>query len=155
MIHRERCLVTGGAGLIGSTIADQLLAAGAAEVVVLDDLSGGKLSNLDRAMSSGRVRFIEGDIRDERLVRRLMTGIELVFHQAAIKILRCVEEPGVAMDVIAEGTFNIAQAAIGAGVRKVVAASSASVYGLAEEFPTPEHHHPYHNETFYGAAKAF
>lgn len=152
MIRGSRCLITGGAGFIGSTIADYLRHAGAAEIIVLDDLSTGKVSNL---AGIPRVRFAEGNIRDSRLVRKVMGGVDYVFHQAAIKILRCIAEPRLALEVLAEGSYEVAEAAMYAGVRKIVTASSASVYGLAGSFPTGEDHHPYFNETFYGAAKLF
>ncbi len=84
-----------------------------------------------------------------------MDGIDIVFHQAAIRITQCAEEPRLAFDVLAGGTFNVLEAAVAAGVSKVVAASSASVLGLAETFPTTEAHHPYNNRTIYGAAKTF
>jgi nucleoside-diphosphate-sugar epimerase len=155
MISGERCLVTGGSGQIGSTIVDQLLAADAAEVIVLDDLSRGQRANLNNALASGKVRFVEGDVRDRRLVTELMSGIDLVFHQAAVRITQCAAEPRLALEVMAGGTFEVIEAAADAGVRKVVAASTASVYGLAEEFPTSEGHHPYNNDTLYGAAKVF
>ena len=72
-----------------------------------------------------------------------------------MRITQCAEEPRLALEVLVNGTFNVLEAAVEAGVRKVVASSSASVYGLAEQFPTTERHHPYNNDTFYGAAKAF
>jgi UDP-glucose 4-epimerase len=84
-----------------------------------------------------------------------MDGIDVVFHQAAIRITQCEEEPRLALEVLVDGTYNVFEAAIQSNVRKVVAASSASVYGLAEVFPTDESHHPYRNDTLYGAAKAF
>jgi UDP-glucose 4-epimerase len=84
-----------------------------------------------------------------------MEGIDVVFHQAAIRITQCAEVPRLAVEVLVDGTFNVLEAAVQAGVKKVVAASSASVYGLAKTFPTPEQHHPYNNRTLYGAAKAF
>ena len=84
-----------------------------------------------------------------------MAGIDLVFHQAAIRITQCATEPRLALEVLVDGTYEVVEAAADAGVRKVVAASSASVYGLAEEFPTTEKHHPYDNDTLYGAAKTF
>jgi UDP-glucose 4-epimerase len=155
MIEGLRCLITGGGGTIGSTIADQLVAADAAEVVVLDNFVRGRRENLSGALETGRVRLVEGDIRDRDLVRSLMTGIDLVFHQAAIRITQCAEEPRLAVEVLVNGTYEVIEAAADAGVRKVVAASSASVYGLAERFPTPENHHPYDNDTLYGAAKTF
>ena len=155
MIKGQRCLVTGGAGTIGSTIVDQLVAADAAEIVVLDNFVRGRRENLAGALGSGKVRVVEGDIRDRGLVTDLMAGIDLVFHQAAIRITQCAEEPRLALEVLVDGTYEIVEAASDAGVRKVVAASSASVYGLAEQFPTSERHHPYANDTLYGAAKTF
>ncbi|MGW0657818.1 NAD-dependent epimerase/dehydratase family protein [Streptodolium elevatio] len=154
----SRCLVTGGAGTIGSTIADQLLDAGAREVVVLDDLTRGRRENLAYALDparEGRCRLVEGDIRDRALLADLMPGTDVVFHLAAIRITQCVEDPRLALEVLVDGTFDVLEAAQKAGVRKVVASSSASVYGLAEEFPTTEKHHPYDNDTIYGAAKLF
>jgi UDP-glucose 4-epimerase len=155
MIKGQRCLVTGGAGTIGSTIVDQLVAADAAEVIVLDNLVRGRRANLAGALEYGNVALVEGDIRDRELVTRLMAGVDLVFHQAAIRITQCATEPRLALEVLVDGTYEVVEAAADAGVRKVVAASSASVYGLAEQFPTPERQHPYDNDTLYGAAKTF
>ena len=155
MIEGSRCLVTGGAGTIGSTVVDQLVAAKAAEVVVLDNFVRGRRANLDAATRSGRVRVVEGDILDRELVRSLTTGMDLVFHLAAIRITQCAEEPRLALQVLVDGTYEVVEAAADLGVRKVVASSSASVYGQAVEFPTAEDHHPYANDTFYGAAKTF
>ena len=84
-----------------------------------------------------------------------MSGIDVVFHQAAIRITQCASEPRLALEVLVDGTYEIVEAAADAGVRKVVAASSASVYGLADQFPTTERQHPYANDTLYGAAKMF
>jgi UDP-glucose 4-epimerase len=151
----DRALITGGLGLVGSHIADRLVEQGAGEVIVLDDLSRGRRSNLAWAEANGGVRVVEGDIRDRGLVGRLAEGVDVVFHQAALRITRCAEEPRLAVDVLVNGTFNVLEAAVDARVRKVVAASSASVYGMAERFPTREDHHPYANDTIYGAAKAF
>ncbi len=151
----ERALITGGAGVVGSTLADQLVRAGAEEIVVLDNLVRGRRENLAWALANGNVRIVEGDIRDRALVGELTRGIDVVFHQAAIRITQCAEEPRLALEVLVDGTFNVLEAAAVEGVRKVVAASSASVYGLAEEFPTDERHHPYGNDTLYGAAKTF
>ncbi len=148
-------LVTGGAGTIGSTIVDQLLAAGAGEVRVLDNLVRGREGNLREVLDDPRLRLVVGDIRDVDLVNDLTAGCDLVFHQAAIRITQCAEEPRLALEVLVDGTFNVLDAAQRHHVAKVVAASSASAYGLAEEFPTTERHHPYNNDTFYGAAKTF
>ncbi len=151
----QRVLITGGAGLIGSHIADQLIPEGVEEIVILDNFTRGRRSNLAWAMLHGPVTLVEGDIRDKDLVHKLMEGIDVVFHQAAIRITQCAQEPRLALEVLVDGTFNVVEAAVAQGVKKVVAASSASVYGMAEEFPTTENHHPYHNRTIYGAAKVF
>jgi nucleoside-diphosphate-sugar epimerase len=155
MIAGKRALVTGGAGTIGSHVVDLLVERGAAEVVVLDNFVRGRRENLAGALASGRVRIVDGDIRDLATVRAATEGAGLVFHLAALRITQCAEQPRLANEVLVDGTFNVLEAAVEAGVAKVVASSSASVYGLAEEFPTTERHHPYHNDTFYGAAKAF
>lgn len=141
--------------MIGSHIADLLIREEAPEIIVIDNFVRGRRENLAWAMEHGRVRIVEGDIRDRALLREVMQGVDTVFHQAAIRITQCAEEPRLALEVLVDGTFNVLEAAVAAKVRKVVAASSASVYGLAEEFPTTERHHPYNNRTFYGAAKAF
>jgi UDP-glucose 4-epimerase len=153
----QRILVTGGAGTIGSHVVDECLAAGAAEVVVLDNFVRGRTENLAAATAAGgdRLQVVDGDLRDRALVDRLTAGTDVVFHLAAIRITQCAEEPRLALEVLVDGTYNVIEAAAEHGVRKVVASSSASVYGLAETFPTRENHHPYANDTFYGAAKAF
>jgi nucleoside-diphosphate-sugar epimerase len=153
VLLRERCLITGGAGVVGSTIADALLAGDVAEVVVLDNFTRGRHENLPA--DDARLTLVEGDIRDRQLLASCMDGIDTVFHQAAIRITQCAGEPRLALEVLADGTFNVLEAAVNARVRKVVAASSASVYGMAESFPTAENHHPYANRTIYGAAKVF
>jgi UDP-glucose 4-epimerase len=148
-------LVTGGAGTIGSTLVDQLLDAGAAHVDVLDNLVRGRRANLSDALATELVQLVEGDLRDRDLVHDLTRGKDLVFHQAAIRITQCAEEPRLALEVLVDGTFNVYEAAVEHNVDKVIAASSASVYGMAEDFPTKERHHHHNNDTFYGAAKSF
>jgi perosamine synthetase len=154
-LNGSRVLITGGAGLIGSHIADLLVSEDVKEIVVLDNFTRGRKQNLSSALESGRVTIVEGDVRDRRVVERALEGIDLVFHQAAIRITQCAEEPRLALEVLVNGTFNVVEAALKARVKKIVAASSASVYGLADEFPTSESQHPYHNRTLYGGAKAF
>jgi UDP-glucose 4-epimerase len=146
-------LVTGGAGLIGSHIVDRLIERGAGEIRVLDNLTRGRKENLHAAVARRPVLFIEGDVRDEATVRQAVEGCHYVFHQAALRITRCAERPRECIDVLVGGTFNVFEAAVNAGVRKIVYASSASVYGAADVFPTSELHHPYNNRTLYGAAK--
>ncbi len=146
-------LVTGGAGLIGSHIVDRLIDEGAGEVRVLDNLVRGCHDNLAVARARTPITFIQGDVRDRETVGRAVAGCDCVFHQAAIRITLCAEKPRDCMDVLVGGTFNVFEAAVAARVKKVVYASSASVYGGADVFPTDERHHPYNNRTLYGAAK--
>ncbi|MBV8882461.1 MAG: NAD-dependent epimerase/dehydratase family protein [Chroococcidiopsidaceae cyanobacterium CP_BM_RX_35] len=151
----DRILVTGGAGLVGSHITDQLAEQRTTEIIIFDNFWRGRRENLAGALAHDSVKIVEGDIRDRKLLTEVMQGVDLVFHQAAIRITQCAEEPRLALEVMADGTFNVLEAAVKAGVKKVVAASSASVYGMAEEFPTTESHHPYNNRTLYGATKTF
>ncbi|MEO0495459.1 MAG: NAD-dependent epimerase/dehydratase family protein [Actinomycetota bacterium] len=155
----EKILVTGGAGLIGSHIVDQLVAQQAdgtyGEVVIIDDFTRGRMANLATAVDTGNVTVVEGDITDPAQVTSVMDGVDLVFHLAAIRITHCAEDPRLAVDVLGNGTFNVIEAAQRADVAKIVASSTASIYGLAETFPTTEDHHPYNNRTLYGAIKVF
>ena len=150
-----RALVTGGVGLIGSHIVDELVKAGAREIVILDNFVRGRRENVAWAMENGPVTIVAGDIRNRALLDQLMPGIDIVFHMAAIRITQCADEPRLALEVLVDGTFNVIEAAVRAGVRKVVAASSASVDGAADVFPTREDHHAYGNRTIYGAANLF
>ncbi|MFJ4096242.1 NAD-dependent epimerase/dehydratase family protein [Kitasatospora sp. NPDC089913] len=158
-IEGSRCLVTGGAGTIGSTVVDQLIEGGAREVVVLDNFVRGREANLAYAREiagPGQLRVVDGDIRDRALLRELLDpGTDLLFHLAAIRITQCATEPRLALEIMVDGTFDVVEAAAEVGVGKVIASSTASVYGLADVFPTPETHHPYNNDTLYGAAKVF
>lgn len=155
MLRDKRIVITGGAGLIGSHIVDLLAHEGPREVVILDNFVRGRLDNLSQSRDKVPLTIVHGDICDTAILAKLFDGADIVFHQAAIRITQCAEEPRLAFDVLAGGTFNVLEAAVKAGVSKVVAASSASVLGLAESFPTTEQHHPYNNRTIYGAAKTF
>jgi len=151
----KRILVTGGAGFVGSHIVDLLVDAGCQDIVVIDNMIRGRPENLDDAMASGRVRLINGDIRDRNLMNEAIAGVDTVFHQAAMRITHCAAEPRMAMEVMVDATYDLLELCVREKVRKVVMASSASVYGMADEFPTTERQNPYGNRTLYGAAKAF
>lgn len=151
----QRVLVTGGAGFVGSHIVDLLVDAGCERIVVVDNMVRGRPANLSAALGSGVVELVEGDIRDHALMADLVAGCDTVFHQAALRITQCATEPDEAMSVMVDATYDLLQLCVAAKVGKVVMASSASIYGMAESFPTTEAHHPYGNRTLYGAAKSF
>jgi UDP-glucose 4-epimerase len=153
-LEGSRILITGGAGFVGSHITDELIEReGVREVILLDNLLRGSRRNVQDALGTGRVRLVEGDIRDCALLDRLLPGVDYVFHMAALRITRCAENPREALEVMYDGAFNVVEACVRHRVKKLVAASSASIYGTADLFPTQEDHHPYNNRTLYGAAK--
>lgn len=130
-----KALVTGGAGFIGSHLAEALTTLGA-EVVVLDDLSGGDRANLDGFFHG---RFVEGSILDQDAVADAMAGCSLVFHQAAMgSVPRSVEMPRTYQQVNIEGTLNVLEAARAAGVCRVMFAASSSAYGDTPTLPKVE-----------------
>lgn len=146
------CLVTGGAGFIGSTIVDQLVDAGAAEIRVLDNFVRGSWNNLESALGHENVKVTEGDIRNAALVDQLCNGADYVFHEAALRITRCAEAPREAVEVLIDGMLNLLESSVHHNVRKIIAASSASVYGEPSYLPIDENH-PFNNRTMYGAGK--
>lgn len=146
-----KVLVTGGAGLVGSHIADELVKEGA-HVIVYDSFIRGKMEHLDWARSHGHVEIVDADIRDREALREAMKGVSFVFHQAASWLRLCQSDPRLSLDVNIVGTFNVLEACVEAGVKKIVAASSSSVYGEGLYLPTDEKH-PFNNDLFYGASK--
>ncbi len=151
----KRVLVTGGAGFVGSHIIDLLCDEGCNEIVALDNMVRGRPENLRAAIARGPVRLVEGDVRDGKLMAELVGSSDIVFHQAALRITHCAAEPRLALEVMVDATFDLIELCIKHNIEKVIAASSASVYGMAEDFPTTERQHPYNNRTLYGAAKTF
>ena len=152
-IQGNSFLITGGAGLMGSHIADRLLAGGASRVVLLDNFVRGSMHNIAAVVKDPRVQLVKGDIRDLGLLMKLADGMDGIFHMAAIRITACAENPREAMEVMLNGTHNVLQTAVERKVGRLMYASSASIYGMADTFPTSESHHPYNNRTYYGAAK--
>lgn len=152
-IKGNRFLITGGTGLMGSHITDRLLEKGASEIILLDNFVRGSMHNVESALKDPRVRLVKGDIRDLDLLRELATGVDGVFHMAALRITACADNPREAMEVMLVGTHNVLQTVAEQKVGRLVYASSASVYGLADVFPTSENHHAFNNRTLYGTAK--
>ncbi len=146
-----KALVTGGAGFIGSNISAALLREGA-EVTILDDLSSGYAVNLEALPEA---HFIKGDIRDPETVARAMSGCEVIFHLAAsVGNKRSIDYPDEDTAINVNGTLTVLEAARAAGVRKIVAASSAGLYGELKTIPIDEGH-PIEPLTPYGVSKLY
>ncbi|QEW23427.1 UDP-glucose 4-epimerase (plasmid) [Paracoccaceae bacterium] len=154
-LQGARVLVTGGSGFVGSHIVDQLLDEHVERIVVVDNMVRGRPENLAEALQSSRVQLVQADIRDRAAMSRLVAGSDIVFHQAALRITHCASEPDEAMSVMVQATYGLLQDCVRHKVGRVVMASSASIYGSAPHFPTPESDPPYGNRTLYGAAKSF
>jgi len=151
-LSKNTALVTGGAGFVGSHLVDALITEGA-RVKVVDNLVRGGEANLTSARAQGQVEMISGDIRDPDIWKQALDGVDVVFHQAALRVNRCEENPPECWDVMVQATLGLLNACAEYQVKKVVIASSAIVYGKADTLPTPETHHLNHNSTWYGAAK--
>jgi UDP-glucose 4-epimerase len=151
-IKNSRILITGGAGNIGSHIADSCIKEGAKEIIIIDNLSRGSKENLEWAQKNGNIKLVEGDINNTKLLDSCFNGIDYVFHEAAIRITQCAQDPKLAHQVLIDGTFNVLDACVRHKVKKVIFASSASVYGEPDYLPIDEKH-PFNNKTYYGAGK--
>lgn len=154
MLKNANILVTGGAGFIGSHIVDQLLSEKVKSVIVLDNFVRGNKTNLYAAMHDKRVKLIEGDIRDKILVETIIKGVDVIFHEAALRHTQCTADPRLGHEVLADGTLNVFEAAAFHKVKKIVFASSASVYGNPKHLPMKEND-PFNDNTIYGAAKIY
>jgi len=153
-IKGKKLVVVGGAGLIGSHTVDHLLKEDIAEVVVYDNFVRGTHENLADALRDPRVRVYDvgGDIMQTDILQSAFQGADGVFHLSALWLLQCHEYPRTAFDVNVRGTFNVMEACVAKGVKRLVYSSSASVYGDAVEEPMTEDH-PFNNRNFYGATK--
>lgn len=153
-IKGKKLVLVGGAGLIGSHTIDQLLAEDVKEVLVYDNFVRGRVENLTNALKDPRVKIFDigGDILQTDILEAAFDGADGVFHFAALWLLQCHEFPRSAFDVNVRGTFNVMEACVKKGVKRLVYSSSASVYGDAVEEPMTEEH-PFNNKNFYGATK--
>jgi UDP-glucose 4-epimerase len=153
-IRGKNLLVIGGAGLIGSHCVEELLQEDIGQIRIYDNFFRGTQENLAAAMRDPRVRIFEagGDIAQTDVLDAAMKGIDGVFHLAALWLLQCHEFPRAAFDINVRGTFNVLEACVANGIKRLVYSSSASVYGDAVEEPMTEDH-PFNNKNFYGATK--
>jgi UDP-glucose 4-epimerase len=153
-IRGKKFVVIGGAGLIGSHTVDLLTQEDVGEIVIYDNFVRGTRENLKEALADPRVKIFEagGDICQSDILNAALKGADGVFHFAALWLLQCHEFPAAAFEVNIRGTFNVLDACVSQGVKRLVYSSSASVYGDAVEEPMTEEH-PFNNTNFYGATK--
>jgi len=153
-IQGKKILVIGGAGFIGSHVVAELLKTKVAQVVIYDNFTRGKYSNITQYLKDPRCIIYPngGDIRDIDVLDAAMKGIDGVIHLAAMWLLHCKDFPRTAFNVNIEGTFNVLEACVKNNIQRLVYSSSASVYGDASEVPMTETH-PFNNRNFYGATK--
>lgn len=154
-ISGSTILVTGGAGFIGSYLAEEILKYSPAKVIIVDNLIRGSFGNMKEFIDNPAVEFIEGDIKNESLLEKCISQSDYIFHMAALRINACAADPSDGFETMVRAPFTIAELARKYKIKKIIYSSSASVYGLAQHFPTPESDNPYDNQTFYGAAKLF
>lgn len=153
-MNGKKFVVVGGAGLIGSHTVDHLLKKDIKEVIIYDNFVRGVRENLNTAMQDPRVKIYDvgGDIMQTDILQSAFEGADGVFHLAALWLLQCHEYPRTAFDVNIRGTFNVMEACVAKGIKRLVYSSSASVYGDAVSEPMTEEH-PFNNKNFYGATK--
>lgn len=153
-LNGKKIVVVGGAGLIGSHTVDRLLKEDVKEVLIYDNFLRGSRENLNDALKDPRVKIYDvgGDVMQTDILQSAFEGADGVFHLAALWLLQCHEYPRSAFDVNVRGTFNVMEACLAKGVKRLVYSSSASVYGDAVREPMDEDH-PFNNQNFYGATK--
>lgn len=154
-ISGSTILVTGGAGFIGSYLTEEILKYSPAKVIIVDNLIRGNFENMKEFIDNPAVEFIEGDIKNESLIEKCISQSDYIFHMAALRINACAADPTDGFETMVRAPFIIAELARKYKIKKIIYSSSASVYGLAQHFPTPESDNPYDNQTFYGAVKLF
>ena len=152
-LDKQRILVTGGAGFVGSHVVDLLVESGCREIVVVDNMTTGRAENLISSIRSGNVRLVVDDIRNKPLMKKLCDGTDIVFHQAGLGELHCALEPRLALEVMVDAALNLLEQCVRSGVHKIVAASSASIYGSPAIRPISEDNCSHFNRTLQGSMK--
>ncbi len=153
-IKGKKILVIGGAGFIGSHVADKLLDEDVDQVIIYDNFVRGTVDNIEKATKDPRCKVFEvgGDILQIDILNAAMKECDMVVHLAALWLLQCYEYPRAAFETNIRGTFNVLEACRDNKIERLVYSSSASVYGDAIKIPMTEDH-PFNNRTFYGATK--
>ena len=153
-LDNKKVLVIGGAGFIGGFVVSELLKEKVKEVIIYDNFARGKMANINESLKDSRCYIYPtgGEVREIDILNDAMKDVDYVFHLAAMWLLHCKDYPRTAFDVNINGTFNVLEACIKNGIKKLIYSSSASVYGDAIEVPMTEDH-PFNNKNFYGATK--
>ncbi len=153
-IENKKVLVIGGGGFIGSHVVSELLKTDVGSVVIYDNFTRGKETNISNSIDDKRCTIYSngGDIRDVDVLNDAMKDVDFVVHLAAMWLLHCKDYPRTAFHVNIEGTFNVLEACVKNNIERLVYSSSASVYGDAVQVPMTEEH-PFNNKNFYGATK--
>ena len=153
-LTNKKVLVIGGAGFIGSHVVSELLKENVSQVIIYDNLTRGRSSNVEQSLKDPRCFFFPdgGDIRDIDVLNIAVSKVDAVVHLAAMWLLHSKEYPRTAFEVNIQGTFNVLEACVKNDIERLIFSSSASVYGDAIEIPMTEEH-PFNNRNFYGASK--
>ena len=147
----KKAIVTGGAGFIGSHLVEELLIQGI-QVISIDDYSGGKSENLEHLKSYVGFTEVRCDITDKTQLKKYFSGVDIVFHEAVSKMTLCLKDPQRDLEVNARGTLNLLELSRDYGIKKFIHASTGSVYGEAQYYPTDEDH-PVNPTSYYGVSK--
>jgi len=154
-IKGSTIFVSGGAGFVGSYVIEELLKYEPKKIRIIDNFIRGSEKNMENFINHPAIEFYQADIREHDKLRQCIEGSDFVFHMAALRINACAADPKEGFEVMLRATFDLANLCVEHKVKKVIYSSSASIYGLAQHFPTSETDNPYNNQTFYGAAKSW
>lgn len=155
MVKGSIILITGGAGFVGSHLADKLLLKKPKKIIIIDNMLRGTNHNIKNLLYNSKVEIHKADIRNFEVLEKLISRSDYIFHLAALRINRCAEDQQQAFEVMISATHQLIELAKKHDIKKIIYSSSASIYGFAQNFPTPETDHPYDNKTYYGVCKLF
>ncbi len=154
-MEERKILITGGAGLVGSNLAYQLAKNKKNKIVLLDNFDRGIINNIEPLINLSNVQLVQVDIRDKHSMKNIVLTTDVIYHLAALRVTLCANNPQLAFEVMAEGSFNLFKYAAESGVKKVILASTAMVYGSTDVEYINEQHHTNTDYSFYGILKNF